>query len=87
MTVTTDNIQGVIEEVRRQIEAKEEEKHLGLRLGQGGYRLEDEWLYVSVDAMKKGIHADDYAQSLGEIEQELRAKGFEHILLLPFLDE
>jgi hypothetical protein len=87
MTLTMQDVPRAIEEVKRQLAAKEDEKHLGLTLHEREYRLEDEWLYLLVTSIRPGIHADEYAQALDEVEQQLRREGFDHVLLLPMLEE
>ena len=60
-------------------------KRQGVRLKVSGYKLDDEWLYIVVEPAKTGVRASDHANLMSKIERDLRADGFDKVLLVPEL--
>ncbi|MCX7020554.1 MAG: hypothetical protein WCK47_15290 [bacterium] len=56
---------------------------MDLQVEDRDYRLEDDWLYVCVYPVTKGIRPYDYAEILAETEKELRAEGIDNVLIVP----
>ena len=50
-------------------------------------KSDEDWTLVVVTPTTAGIRAYDYAEVLSEVEGELQAKGYEHVLLVPALPD
>lgn len=87
MSITTKDLPQIIDSVRRHLEAKDRDRHWGLRLQEKDYRLEDDWLYLIVTTTGEGIRPSEYAKVLDEVEKELSQEGTDNILLVPALDD
>lgn len=82
---TPQQIQGVLREVQRRLDAKPGTSSLALSVPPDGYLEDDDWLNVIVSATAPGVRAHQYVEALGEVEQELRADGIDRVLLVPAL--
>ena len=85
MTTTTSDIPKILDSVRGLL-SKGERRGVPLKIEED-YQLEDDWLYLCVTPTKKGVRALDYAEVLGEIEDDLRKEGYDRVLLVPTLSE
>lgn len=81
--ITSNQIGGVVRQVQTRLDAKGRERSIELRVEEQDYRLEDDWLYISITPTAPGYRVADYAEILGEIEQELRLEGIDNVLLVP----
>jgi len=50
-----------------------------------GQNLDDTWLTVVVEPTGPGIRASEYAEFMSQVERELRADGFDEVVLVPAL--
>lgn len=50
-------------------------------------KLDDGWLTVVVVPTQTGIRASDYAERMSEVERNLRAHGYDEVVLVPALED
>ena len=55
----------------------------GQPLKMTGEKLDDTWLYITVEPARPGISALDHANAMSRIERELRDAGVDEVLLVP----
>lgn len=80
--------QAQIPDVIRAVDAKlAEATKDGVRLKVVGNRLDDDWLSVVIVPAQPGTRASDHALLMSKIEKELRAEGFENVLLVPAIED
>jgi hypothetical protein len=82
---TPAQIRLIVQAVQAKLDAQRETTGLDLLVPKGGYLEEDDWLSVVVTPAVPGIRAHQYVDALGQIEQELRASGVDHVLPVPAL--
>ena len=46
---------------------------------------DEDWTLVVVTPSRTGVRAFEYVEILSKIEEELKARGYDHVLLLPTL--
>lgn len=73
----------VINRVRELLAKRQEGEDIPLEVEGRDYRVEDDWLYVVVRTTRPGIRALVYADTLSEIEKQLRREHIDHVLLVP----
>jgi hypothetical protein len=82
--LTVEEIPDVVRRVRDELSAAEQR---GIFLKIMGDRLDDGWLYISVEPSRPGIRASDHAGLMSKIERELRASGVDQVLLVPAIND
>jgi len=83
MMIAESDVKTVVEKIERKLEALRVAKGISLGVVPHDYRVDDEWLCVIVVPTEPGVRGSDYADSLSQVEKELRAEGIDHVLLLP----
>lgn len=83
--VKEQNILQIADDVRSRLAAKCNERHIDIQLESRDCRLEDDWPYLCVTTPAPGAKAVDYAETLGDIEKDLREAGIDNVLLVPAL--
>ncbi len=84
--ITEQEIPNVVKNGKERFARKSRERNLDAELYDKDYRLENDWLYLSVSPMRKG-ELTEYAEMLTEIEKELRKEGIDNVLLVPTLPD
>lgn len=82
---TSAEINTIVHDIQMKLDARHRAGGPNLRVPPDGFMEEDDWLNVIVEPIAAGIGAYQYVQALGEVEQELRAEGMQHVLLVPAL--
>ena len=84
----TNDIHEVVDWVRERLASMQRERNIELKLEERDYRLEDDWLFLTVLPARPGIRASEYAEAMAEIEKELHEeKNIDHVLLVPAINE
>jgi hypothetical protein len=81
---TQSEVPGIVAEVRQRLA---EASNQGIHLQVISDKLEDDWLYVVVAPSQPGVRALDHAQTMSQIERQLRQEGKSHVLLVPALED
>ena len=81
---TQAEVPGIVAEVRHRLA---EASNQGIYLQVISDKLEDDWLYVVVAPSQPGVRALDHAQTMSNIERDLRQSGKSHVLLVPALED
>lgn len=81
--ISQTQIPDVITKIRDRVSTKGRERRMELQVEDRDYRLEDDYLYVCVYPVTKGIRPYDYAEILAETEKELRDEGIDNVLIVP----
>jgi hypothetical protein len=77
------NVAELVKEVQSLLDAKCKRRGFRLEVPPDGCRIDGDWINIVVTPTKAGIRAYDYVEILSEVEKELRARGQEHVLLVP----
>lgn len=80
-------IQQIISKIEDRLQKIALQKPVHLAIADNGWKLEDDWLYVSVQPTVPGERALDYADAMSEIEQELQKEGHDNVILVPVRPE
>lgn len=83
MPVATDTAP-IVGRVKRQLEDARQD---GVFLKLTGERLDDDWLYLTVELDRPGGRAADHARLMARIERQLRQDGYDQVLLVPALTD
>ena len=83
--ITAPNIAELLKEVQSLLDAKCKRQNFRLEVPQDGYTIDNDWVNIVVAPAQAGIRAYDYVEILSDVEKELRARGHEHVLLVPAL--
>jgi hypothetical protein len=59
----------------------------GIHLQLTSHRLNDGWLYLVVEPMRRGERASEHAHFMTEIERTLQKEGHDQVLLVPAVPE
>lgn len=78
--MTAEQIADVVDLVRGQLPDD-------LKLEKQTYKLEDEWLYITVSPAKAGIRASEFADAMARIEKDLRHRNIDNVLLVPTVND
>lgn len=83
---TKQEVPSIIEFIKARLtEARTE--GVNLFVGDEAWRLEDDWLTVTVAPGQEGQRASDYAELMTTIEKQLREKGDDNVILVPVLED
>lgn len=85
--LTMDRIPDIISMIKIRLQSAQASKSAHLAVTDNAWKLEDEWLYVTVHPTVKGERASDYADLMMEVEKDLRGNGIENVLLVPAITE
>jgi hypothetical protein len=86
MSITIKHdIQRTLKAIENEIALVKKKTGLSLHLVKGGHEEDDGWLHVVVQPTRKGVRAYDYVEALSEIENAIKKKGFDQVLVLPAL--
>jgi len=80
---TQGEIDSVLRDVQARLDARRLSMGLALHVPKDGYLQDEDWLSVIVEPDAPGMRAYDYVDALGDIEQELRKSGVDHLVLVP----
>jgi hypothetical protein len=76
-------IDNIVRDVQARLDARQRVTGVELNVPPGGYVDDDPWLNIIVTPKTNGVRAHEYVDALSEVEQELRASGVDHVLLVP----
>lgn len=82
---TRHQIDTVIRDVQRLLDAHRRSTGIGLQVPPDGYVEDDPYLSVLVTPTDAGLRASEYVESLGDVERQLRTSGVPNVLLVPAL--
>ncbi|MBM4044283.1 MAG: hypothetical protein FJ279_04150 [Planctomycetes bacterium] len=77
----------LLKEVQTMLAAKCKRRRFRLRVPKHGYRVEDDWITIVVTPTRAGVDAYDYVNVLSVVEKQLRARGHEHVILVPAMGD
>ena len=73
----------LLQEAQSLLNVKCKRRKYGLEIPVDGYSIDEDWITIVVSPTKAEVDAYAYVQILSEVEKELRARGHEHVLLVP----
>jgi hypothetical protein len=82
---TVPDVAELLKEAQSLLDAKCKRQKFRLKIPADGYRVDDDWITIVVSPTGTGLRAYDYVEILSAVEKELRARGHEHVLLVPAL--
>jgi|GEM_PF-5192964 len=83
----TLDVADIIKDAQALLDAKCRRSRFRLRIPKDGYAVDDDWISLVVSPNKPGMRAYDYVDILIAVEKELRARGHEHVLLVPAMGD
>jgi len=83
----TVGVAEIIKDAQALLDAKCRRSRFRLRIPKRGYAVDDDWVTLIVNPDKPGMRAYDYVEILIAVEKELRARGHEHVLLVPAMSD
>ena len=78
---TVRDVQDLLKQAQELLNAACRRKKFGLKVA--GHTTDDDWINIVVTPTKEGVGAYEYTEILSKVENEIRAHGDEHVLLVP----
>jgi len=77
----------LLQEAQALLDAACKRRGFRLKIPQDGYRIDEEWTIIVATPTKAGVRAYDYVEVLSAVEKQLRARGHEHVILVPAMGD